>query len=285
MRSIEATLAAATVLFVAFANGCASQASRPNPGPQAAPPAAAPAPGNLPAVPPYQPLPPSGPSLPPVDLDEEVVVSVGTTFVTYHSAPGACGTVRMTVTAIKGHELAVHHTYQTPPYTAPLPKGMELQLKTPQSEDGSPPPIEDVEVPAGKFRCYRTHSITPAQNGNGSIDATTWTSVDFPVTIRSISTWNGSLNHNDLIRIENATTRPRESAGPGPPAQQASPTAASPAAASPAAAPPAAAPGAAGTCPSCGAKVTSGARFCASCGARLDGGPVEKKDEPKRNEF
>ncbi len=266
MRSLEQTLAVSTVLLVALANGCASQA-----------------PGNAQDVEAKRaekrraaakqgdsPPPPPGPALPPVELDQEVVVSVGTTFVFSHSVPGSQSTYSMRVAAIQGASLAVHHS-----------AGLDLVFKQPASEDGSVPPIEVVEVPAGKFRCYRTHAVIPASNfppawhaanGNGDVDQTTWTSVDFPVPVKTVAVWD-RVDTNELIRIESATTRPR--AGASPPGQ--------PAAAPPAPAQPGAAP--LNFCPSCGAKVTSGARFCGSCGAPLDGGPVEKKDEPKKNEF
>ncbi len=149
--------------------------------------------------------PPSGTVLPPLDLDQEVVFSVGTRWVIdcprrRDQNPGATVTE---VIGIQGDQLTLRHTLYQTGGTWQQP---DTKFTMPKPDDAALKASEIVQVRAGRFRCSKTHqSFGPPSN----IDATSWTSVDLGIGVKDVFTQPEGPSANELIRIENATIRTR----------------------------------------------------------------------------
>jgi hypothetical protein len=135
--------------------------------------------------------------LAPVTVDQEIVVSIGTTFVVQNSNNT---TDDYRIVGSNGDLVTIRHTTST---------GLQPEEWTyRRTGDVAPSPaVEIVQVPAGQFRCTRSSVNTVPDTRS-----TVWTWVDLPVPLKHVGTLRGFPYSGELVRVENATLTSRQGA-------------------------------------------------------------------------
>lgn len=153
--------------------------------------------------------PPAAPEAPPpaftrVEPDDEVVLAVGTVFVSemkmVTSAVDSTSVTRVTVEAVDERKATLRTVVKSGEVETETTHEMPIFAQPPLEE-----PVEIVDVPAGRFRCRKTTS--KVTGSTGTIVTDVWMARGLPACVRMSTAGPDMSMETKLIRIENAQIR------------------------------------------------------------------------------